>query len=261
MIAPGRDPHNLFAGEAKKMDTTRKPLLPLLTLLLVLTGLPAMAAPDAPKTAAGAAPTFTKGTVVETMDSGGYTYLCIENDGQKRWAAIPKTAIQVGQPVELAPGMEMGKYTSKSLNRTFDSIYFTSGLAASAGNLPHPIPEEGKPATTSMPPGHGMPAGHGMPLGNKPAADAPKATPIAGKVAETFEGGGYTYVAVELDGKRTWVATPPIKVTIGQSVTFVPGYVMRNFTSKSVNRTFDAILFSSGLATTPPIPAALATGN
>jgi hypothetical protein len=96
-----------------------------------------------------------------------------------------------------------------------------------------------------------MAAGHDMPAPGKPAADAPQATPVAGKVAETFEGGGYTYVALEQDGQRTWVASPPVKVAVGQSVTFVPGYVMRDFTSKSVDRTFDAIIFSSGLAMAP----------
>ena len=35
-------------------------------------------------------------------------------------------------------------------------------------------------------------------------------------------------------------------VTVGQDLTLVPGYEMRNFSSKSLNRKFDRIIFSSG---------------
>ena len=213
----------------------------------------------APAASATAPATFTEGTVVETMDSGGYTYLCLENGGMKRWAAIPKTEVNVGQHVELAPGTEMGQYTSKTLKRTFDSIYFCSGLANDPGKLPHPLPEESQGGMPGLPHGHQMPAAAsshavGMPPGSPRSGDAPEPTPVAGKVIETFDGGGYTYVSVEQDGKQTWVATPPIKVTAGQNVTFVPGYVMHNFTSSSIGRTFDSILFSRGLATPLPSP-------
>lgn len=253
------------------MRTPFKTLTPVLTLTLGLTisagafAIPnyAAATPAVPATAAPAAPatpTFTKGTVIETMDSGGYTYLNIENNGQTRWVAIPKTMIKVGQVVEIAPGIEMGQYTSKSLGRTFDSIYFTRGLAGNPGELPHALPSQaGKmsvPAATKAPaPGHGMsaPAKKTTPL--------PPAATIVGKVAETFDAGGYTYVAVEQDGQRTWVASPPVKVTVGQNVSFKSGFVMRNFTSGSLGRSFESIVFTSGMETAPPATAAPAPGK
>ncbi len=68
------------------------------------------------------------GTVVETMDSGGYTYIQVEKDGSKRWVAVPQTFIRKGDEVEFFPGMEMGSYTSPTLNRTFDNIVFSSGI-------------------------------------------------------------------------------------------------------------------------------------
>lgn len=71
-----------------------------------------------------------KGTVVETMNSGGYTYLLIEEGEQKRWAAIPNSEVKVGQQVELAPGMTMNQFTSKTLGRTFDAIVFSRGLTS-----------------------------------------------------------------------------------------------------------------------------------
>ena len=92
---------------------------------------------------------------------------------------------------------------------------------------------------------------------NKAAAPAPQAQPagdmgqagntISGKVVETMDAAGYTYVSLEQNGKRMWVALPQSKVTVGQNVTCQPGMVMENFTSKTLNRTFDSIIFSGGL--------------
>jgi predicted small secreted protein len=77
--------------------------------------------------AAQAEPTLS-GKVVETMNSGGYTYVSLENNGKKMWVAIPAAAVKVGQEVTCQPGMEMKNFTSKTLNRTFESIIFSGGL-------------------------------------------------------------------------------------------------------------------------------------
>ncbi len=70
---------------------------------------------------------------------------------------------------------------------------------------------------------------------------------LSGKVVETLSSGGYTYVNIEKDGNKTWVAIPQTKISIGQEMSFKPGSVMTNFTSKSLNRTFDTIIFSGGV--------------
>ncbi len=70
---------------------------------------------------------------------------------------------------------------------------------------------------------------------------------LSGKVVETMDSGGYTYVSLEKNGQKTWVAMPQTKVAVGQEVTCQPGMVMRNFTSKTLKRTFDSIVFSGGL--------------
>ncbi len=72
------------------------------------------------------------GKVVETMDAGGYTYVCIEKKGLKTWVAVEKTAVSVGQMIAFRPGVEMKNFTSKTLNRTFESIYFSGGVLAGA---------------------------------------------------------------------------------------------------------------------------------
>jgi hypothetical protein len=85
------------------------------------------------KKAEPAADTATlSGKVVETMDSGGYTYVCLEKKGKKTWAAVPKMKVSVGQQISLMPGAEMVNFTSKSLNRTFESIIFSGGPVSAA---------------------------------------------------------------------------------------------------------------------------------
>ena len=74
-----------------------------------------------------------------------------------------------------------------------------------------------------------------------------KADPVlSGKVVETMNAGGYTYVCLEKRGNKMWVAVPEMKVTVGQKIGFQPGMEMVNFTSKSLNRTFERIIFSGG---------------
>ncbi|HIJ90978.1 MAG: DNA-binding protein [Desulfobulbaceae bacterium] len=88
--------------------------------------------------------------------------------------------------------------------------------------------------------GSGM-AGGGVAVG-------PSMQGISGKVAETMNSGGYTYVLLDKGGVTTWVALPQTQVVVGNEIACQPGMVMNNFTSTSLNRTFDSIVFSQGLA-------------
>lgn len=71
---------------------------------------------------------------------------------------------------------------------------------------------------------------------------------LSGKVVETMSSGGYTYALIEKGDKKIWVAVPQTKIAKGQTVTFLPGAEMANFQSKTLNRTFDKIIFSAGVA-------------
>jgi len=97
---------------------------------------------NAPQTLAAeqAAPQMTsvKGKVLETMTSGGYTYLQVQAQNGPVWVAMPKTTVKKGEQVTCKPGMAMSNFPSKSLKRTFDTIIFSSGLANGAtGTSPH----------------------------------------------------------------------------------------------------------------------------
>ncbi|HBA88442.1 MAG TPA: hypothetical protein DCZ75_10790 [Geobacter sp.] len=70
-----------------------------------------------------------KGKVLETMDSGGYTYVQIEEKGEKLWVAAMQTQVKVGDTVEFPDSPPMVNFQSKTLKRTFDKIIFAPGLA------------------------------------------------------------------------------------------------------------------------------------
>lgn len=69
-----------------------------------------------------------KGKVVNTMNSAGYTYVEVEEKGQKLWVAVMETKVKVGDTVEFPDSPPMINFQSKTLNRTFDKIIFAPGL-------------------------------------------------------------------------------------------------------------------------------------
>lgn len=153
------------------------------------------------------------GTVIEVLNGGGYTYLNIKQaDGKTVWAAIPGSTVDKGDKVTLTPGTKMVNLPSKALNRTFESIIFSGGIVA--------------------------PPAPAAPVENKE---------IRGKVLQTMASGGYTYVQIQKEGgEQIWAAMPVTKLAVGQSVSFKVGTVMTGFQSKSLNRTFDSIIFTDG---------------
>ena len=100
----------------------------------------------------------------------------------------------------------MKGFTSKAINRTFDQIMFIDRVALASG-------------TDSSPSMH------------------------AGKVLEVMDSAGYSYIRVEDQGQSIWLAAPSTKLTTGQSISWSSGSPMRNFSSKSLDRTFDIIYF------------------
>ncbi len=68
------------------------------------------------------------GKVLETMNSGGYTYVLIGSTGGKQWVAIQESLVRKGDVIGFKPGMNMGKYTSPTLGRSFSNIIFSSGI-------------------------------------------------------------------------------------------------------------------------------------
>ena len=70
---------------------------------------------------------------------------------------------------------------------------------------------------------------------------------FSGKIIETMNAAGYTYLLVASETGKTWVAIPETEVKMGNQVNYYAGMTMPNFTSKTLNRTFENIVFSPGL--------------
>ncbi len=94
----------------------------------------------APTAAAAAEDSQVTGTVVETMDAGGYTYMRLKTADGEVWAAVTQTTLKTGSEVTIGNAMWMDRFESKTLKRTFERILFGS-LVAPAG-------------ATALPPGH-----------------------------------------------------------------------------------------------------------
>lgn len=170
---------------------------------------PAMNAAPTPSPAAGGG---FAGTVAEVIQVPNYTYLRLNTPQGERWAAVTTThAVQPGQAVRLASAVEMTGFASKSLNRTFDSIWFgeldTSGTPGAAP--PAPAPE-------GLPPGH-------------PSIGEPGPSAAAGALAALDQAGPALSLRVAdvfaeraaLSGKRVRVRGTAAKVTSVQGTFYL----------------------------------------
>lgn len=98
------------------------------------------------------------------------------------------------------------------------------------------------PATqqTAMPAGH--PAGAATQMNSAPQAGANAGQ---GKIVQSMHASSYTYMEVDMSGKKVWIATNAMAVNNGDTVRWRDAAVMKNFTSNALHRTFDEILFVS----------------
>lgn len=141
------------------------------------------AATAAPAVAAQA--NLIAGKVVETMNAASYTYVQVETGGQKVWAAAPQFTVKVGDTVSIGDARPMPNYHSKTLNRTFDVVYFSGDVRVN-GQRPA---QEPVAASADLPAGHPTPgakAGQAAPdlAGIKKAANGQTVAEIYGDKAK-----------------------------------------------------------------------------
>ena len=161
-------------------------------------------------------PNMWNGTVVETMNAGGYTYVLLDKGSEQIWVAGPETAIAVGDKVVMSPGMAMPDFESKSLERTFDVVYFVGGIEKDDGH------------------GHGASAHGGQPAGGMPPAGMGAAGDAGSHMATErakVEGvakadGGYTVAEIFVNAADLKDQT--IKVR-GRVVKFTPNIMGTNW--------------------------------
>jgi hypothetical protein len=180
-----------------------------LSLLAPLAGCSKSADEPAAENAALATPVppgMVRGTVLETMNSGGYTYAFMDTGQDQRWVAALETPVTVGDVVQTDEGMAMSGFTSKTLNRTFNVVYFVGTLQNLSGGSPPPAQASGE-----------MPQGH-------PDIGGGAATTAVVAIEAYEEGKDIAYVYANKDG----LAGQPVTLR-GKVVKYNPGILGWNF--------------------------------
>ncbi len=123
-------------------------------------------------------------------------------------------------------------------------------LAACAGDQASsdaPVADAPPATQDQMPPGH--------PPATAAPTDAQQPVGRTGKALEVLEGGGYTYVKMEIGSSEVWIAGPQTAVKVGDTVHAAQGAPMENFRSPSLNRTFDRIDFVASIGVGDAAPS------
>lgn len=111
------------------------------------------------------------------------------------------------------------------------SLAFVAALACAA-----------LPALGAPPHGHLTPEqAREMLMPDKPASAAE--LPHEGTVVAVIDADQFTYIEVDRDGRREWLAAPLMAVKAGARIRYEDGAVMANFHSKLLQRTFPSVMF------------------
>lgn len=143
----------------------------------------ASAAAPAAAAAPQAAPSGTpfSGSIVETMNSGGYTYAQLKGASDTVWIAGAEFDAKVGDVVSVSLDMPMQNFESKTLKRTFPVVYFVAEVARNG----QPLSAAGNGASTTGAAAPAMATGHGA---SRDSVQVEKLAPPAGglSIADVF---------------------------------------------------------------------------
>ena len=125
--------------------------------------------------------------------------------------------------------------------------------AATAAAKPQPRIPAAVTAATAVP--------ASAPVAAPLPAPATAAGAVTGKVVETMNAGGYTYLKIATSAGNVWAAVRETTVAKGATVTVMPQMVAENFESNTLHRKFDrlvmgALVSSSAHASVPAQPPA-----
>lgn len=161
------------------------------------------------KTAAST-PKQNSGKVKSVQMAAGYSYIEVDVLGDVFWLATAVSAVKPGDEIAWNSYAMMSDFKSKSLNRSFDQIMFVDRIVKATAN------------TNQV---------------------------HLGRVVETMNSAGYSYILVDEAGAMVWLAVPESVVSVGQEIRWNSAAPMRNFNSPSLNRSFDEIFFVNSIMT------------
>ena len=161
--------------------------------------------------------TGNRGQVLSSIQVPGYTYIEVRNDGRNVWLAGNPVEVAEGDVISWGQSAVMQNFKSTALDRVFDEVLFVSAVYQVGDAVPQ----------------------------------VPSAAPAienSGTVLSTENAAGYSYVEVETGtGEVVWLAAPVTEITVGQRVQWQGASKMTNFSSPSLGRTFEEILFVSSV--------------
>ena len=151
-----------------------------------------------------------EGTVAESFDSAGFTYLRVQTAKGDEWVVVSPVSVKKGEKVAIEVTMTAEKFESKSLGRTFDRVTFgrvIRGATPVAAAMNHPS----------------MPADH--PAMMMPSPQMPETSaPIDVAKAEAANGKR----VAEIWASKTRLENTEVAVR-GKVVKFLPGIMGRNW--------------------------------
>ena len=77
---------------------------------------------------------------------------------------------------------------------------------------------------------------------------------FTGKVLETTNTAGYTYIRIDTGKKKVWAAAPTFTVKVGDKAAIAGGLPMPNYHSTSMNRDFDVVYFTGNVVVNGVVP-------
>lgn len=89
-----------------------------------------------------------------------------------------------------------------------------------------------------------LPEGHPA----MPKAPAAASLPNQGKVVSIIDASIYTYIEVSQGDKVFWLAAPAVNLKKDDNIRFSDGMEMKDFHSKTLDRTFPSIRFVNAVA-------------
>jgi hypothetical protein len=172
------------------------------------------------------------GTVIETMNSSGYTYVQVDTGTRKIWAAAPAFEVSVGDQVTVPAGAPMANFHSKTLDRSFEMIYFVRGVtvagsAEAARQSAHPEISSAAPGV-AIDPGEIARADGGLTIAeifDKGSDLAGQEIIVRGKVVKftpRIMGTNFVHLAdgtTSEDGRSDLTITTKTDVSVGSIVT------------------------------------------
>ena len=181
------------------------------------------------------APARNIGKVLQTQDGGGYTYAEVQTAaGQKVWIAGSQIDARPGTEVQWGNFAVMRNFEARSIGKSFPEILFVDRWG--------PVGQAAKAV-----------APHGtfpQPQAAAVAGAAAAGSGAGGTVRSVTNAGGYSYIEVDQGGQTVWVAATETPMKKGDKVEWQGGSQMSNFTARSLNRTFEKIIFAQSVAVT-----------